>query len=58
MDPTKQVDLKALADRWPSAIVSRQEVRKFTGGIISEQGLENLDSRGLDRLVVSGSEEK
>jgi hypothetical protein len=47
MNITKQVDLKALADRWPSAYVSRQEVRKFSGGIISEKSLANLDSLGL-----------
>jgi hypothetical protein len=47
MNTTKQVDLKDLADRWPSAYVSRQEVRKFTGGIISEKSLANLDSQGL-----------
>lgn len=47
MNPIKQVDLKDLADRWPSAIVSRQEVGKFTGGIISEKSLANLDSLGL-----------
>ena len=47
MNQMKQADLKALAERWPSAIVSRQEVRKFSGGIISEKSLANLDSQGL-----------
>ena len=47
MTTTEKVDLKALADKWPSAYVSRQEARKFSGGIISEKSLANLDSQGL-----------
>ena len=47
MNPTKQGDLKGLAERWPSAFVARQEARKFSGGIISEKSLANLDSQGL-----------
>jgi hypothetical protein len=40
-------NFKELADRWPSAWVARQEIGKFTGGIISEKYAANLDSRGL-----------
>jgi hypothetical protein len=47
MNPTKQADLKELAIRWPSAFVSRQEVRNFSGGIINEKTLANLDSLGM-----------
>lgn len=36
-----------LADKWPSAWVARQEIGRFTGGIINPRYLANLDSRGL-----------
>jgi hypothetical protein len=32
---------------WPAAVVARTEVKKFTGGAISEKRLANLDSQGL-----------
>jgi len=35
-----------MADKWPSAFVARTEVERFTGGIISEKYLANLDSAG------------
>ena len=35
-----------MADRWPSAWVARTEVEHFTGGIVSEKYLANLDSLG------------
>jgi len=35
-----------MANKWPSAWVARQEVSRFTGGIISEKYLANLDSAG------------
>jgi hypothetical protein len=38
--------VKALVSRWPSAIVSRAEVRTFSGGAISGRYLANLDSAG------------
>jgi hypothetical protein len=38
--------LKTLADKWPSSIVARQEAKKFSGGIISEKSLANMDSKG------------
>ena len=38
--------LKSLADKWPSAFVARQEVFKFSGGIVSEKSLANHDSLG------------
>jgi len=40
-------DLKGLAERWKSAWVARQEVDHFTGGVVSEKYMANLDSRGL-----------
>jgi hypothetical protein len=39
--------LKALAERWPSAGVAREEVDKFSGGMLSPKYMGNLDSRGL-----------
>jgi hypothetical protein len=37
---------KSLIDRWPSSYVARQEISKFTGGIISERYIANLDCQG------------
>ena len=39
-------DFQNMAERWPSAWVSRTEIGHFTGGIISEKYLANLDSAG------------
>lgn len=38
--------LESLAARWPSAWVARTDVRAFTGGLVSEKYLANLDSQG------------
>lgn len=35
-----------MAARWPSAIVARSEIKKFTGGGISSKTLANADSNG------------
>lgn len=35
-----------LAAKWPSAFVARTEAEKFTGGMIGEKYLANLDSAG------------
>lgn len=35
-----------LATKWPSAWVARTEAEKFTGGMIGEKYLANLDSAG------------
>jgi len=37
---------QSMADRWPSSWVARTEVERFTGGIVSEKYLANLDSQG------------
>jgi hypothetical protein len=47
MTHLQKPDLKTLSEKWPSAWVARQEVDRFTGGIISEKYLANLDCRGL-----------
>lgn len=36
-----------MADCWPSAIVARTEIKKFTGGMMSRKYLANLDSQNL-----------
>ena len=41
-----KVTLRCLADRWPSPFVARQEIKTFSGGIISEKYIANLDSQG------------
>jgi len=38
--------LQQMAARWPSPIVARTEIEKFTGGMIGEKYLANLDSAG------------
>jgi hypothetical protein len=38
--------LDRLADKWPSAFVARTEIRAFSGGVLSEKYLANLDSQG------------
>jgi len=43
---SNQIDLSAMADKWPSAIVSREKVGDFTGGLMSPRYLANLDSIG------------
>jgi hypothetical protein len=35
-----------LAARWPSSMVARTEIDRFTGGIVSEKYIANLDSAG------------
>jgi len=35
-----------MAEKWPSAWVSRTEIERFTGGMIKEKYAANLDSQG------------
>ena len=35
-----------MAEKWPSPLVSRDQVEKFTGGIVTQKYLANLDSQG------------
>jgi hypothetical protein len=37
---------RSMADKWPSSIVSRTEIQNFTGGVMSEKYIANLDSAG------------
>jgi hypothetical protein len=43
----KNFSFKELASKWPSSIVARTEIKKFTGGIITERYCANLDSKGI-----------
>jgi hypothetical protein len=38
---------KEMVDRWPSAIVARTEVNKFSGGAMKERYIANLDAANL-----------
>lgn len=42
----KAISLRALADNWPSPFVAREEVGRFSGGILNPKTLANLDCQG------------
>jgi len=42
---TKDI-FEEMADKWPSAVVARVEVERFTGGLMSCKYIANLDSQG------------
>ena len=42
----QNLTLQKMADKWPSSMVARTEIEKFTGGIIKEKYLANLDCQG------------
>jgi hypothetical protein len=37
---------QAMGEKWPSAVVARQEVGRFSGGAVSPKHLANLDCQG------------
>ena len=37
---------QGMADKWPSAVVARTSIGKFTGDMISAKYMANLDSMG------------
>jgi hypothetical protein len=41
-----RVDFSNLADKWPAPYVARQEVERFSGGILTAKYLANLDAQG------------
>ncbi len=41
-----RLNLSVMAAKWPSPFVARDEVDRFTGGIVSPRYLANLDSQG------------
>jgi hypothetical protein len=42
----KSANLQSLAEKWPSPYVARQEIKTFSGGLISDKYIANLDSQG------------
>lgn len=46
MARTVTISLKSLAEHWPSPFVAREEIERFTGGIITTKYIANLDSLG------------
>lgn len=40
------IDLSSLADKWPSSFVARDEVDRFSGGMVTAKYLANLDCAG------------
>lgn len=42
----KKALFKEFAERWPSPIVARDQVHRFTGGLYKPKHLANLDSLG------------
>jgi hypothetical protein len=43
---SKVFDLHKLAEKWPSELVSRSEVARFSGGVLTPKYMANLDSQG------------
>lgn len=40
-------NLQAMVEAWPSPIVSRTEVKAFSGGLLNEKTMANYDSVGV-----------
>ncbi|MBN2058921.1 MAG: hypothetical protein JW882_00775 [Deltaproteobacteria bacterium] len=40
------ISFKDMAEKWPSSVVARTEIERFTGGILKEKYLANLDCQG------------
>lgn len=49
-------NLDSLADNWPSPIVSRSEIRNFSGGLLHPRTMANRDSLGeaTGKIVIGG----
>jgi hypothetical protein len=41
-----RIDLSGLVERWPSEIVAREAVGRFSGGVLSPKYMANIDSLG------------
>ena len=47
MNPTKEPpDFSKLFEKWPSPLVARPEVSRFSGGILNSKTMANHDSNG------------
>lgn len=42
----KTVDFSSLSDKWPSDMVARKDVAKFSGGVLDPRTMANHDSAG------------
>lgn len=42
----RKISLHALADKWPSPYVAREEVERFSGGVLTAKTAANRDSAG------------
>ena len=48
LDSSKAIQaIKSLADKWPSTVVAREEIAKFSGGLLKAGTAANLDSAGI-----------
>ena len=45
MKTSQTPNLSRLANSWPSPFVARQELEKFSGGILNPKTIANLDSQ-------------
>ena len=41
-----EIDLRILMDNWFSPMVTRDQVEKFSGGMVSKKYMANLDCKG------------
>ena len=56
MENTASFDFDELVRAWPSPLVARKEVSRFSGGLLSPRTMANLDSqkKGPERVRVGG----
>lgn len=43
---TDHFDFSQLSEKWPSPLVARSEVKRFSGGLLNGRTLANLDCQG------------
>lgn len=57
MTVKNEINFSKMAERWPSEIIARNEVGKFTGGLISGRTMANLDSKneGIEDRFYMGN---
>lgn len=51
------IKFNTLKKNWPSSLVARSEIHKFTGGVIKPKTMSNLDSTGNGpkmRVIIGG----
>ena len=45
--PKETPDFSKLFEKWPSPLVARSELSRFSGGLLNSKTLANLDSAGI-----------